>query len=229
MTVANGVMADWAGYSARWKALHGGYDPDRANLPVRLWLRMGYRLARGLARIHVSAALMTLIGLVICLFVPAVATHHGWWPLIGGVLVLVSGLCDTLDGAIAVITGRVTRFGYVYDAVANRVGEAAWLLAYWVVGVPGWVVTLTAALVFLHEYVRSRAIAAGLSGLGVVTVAERPTRVFLSATGLILAGLCFQLSATLAVGAATLILAIWLLLAIGGFLQLFAAVHRGLT
>jgi phosphatidylglycerophosphate synthase len=222
-------MADWAGYSARWKALHGGYDPNRAGLPVRLWLRMCYRLARGLARIHVSAALMTLIGLVTCLFVPAVATHHGWWPLVGGILVLVSGLCDTLDGAIAVITGRVTRFGYVYDAVANRLGEAAWLLAYWVVGVPGWVVSLTAGLVFLHEYVRSRAIAAGMSGLGVVTVAERPTRVFLAATGLILAGLCFQLSATLAVGAATLILAIWFLLGIGGFLQLFAAVHRGLT
>lgn len=221
-------MQDWAGYTARWKALHGGYDPERAALPVRAWLRLSYRLARGLARAHVSPGLVTVVGLVLCLFVPAVATHHGWWPTLSGGLVVLAGLCATLDGALAVVTDRVTRFGYVYESVADRLGEGAWLLAFLAVGAPGWIVSLTAVLVYLHEYLRSRAIAGGLSGLGAVTVGERPTRVIIAAVGLGLVGAAGAINQTLAVGAATLVLAIWLLFGLIGFLQLFAAVHRGL-
>jgi hypothetical protein len=38
---------------------------------------------------------------------------------------------------------------------------------------------MAAALVLLHEYLRSRAQAAGMEGVGALTVAERPTRLAL--------------------------------------------------
>lgn len=223
------MQSDWGAYATRWKALHGGFDPDTATIAVRLWLKLVYQMARGLARLRVSPGTVTVLGLVTCLFVPAIAAQRGMWPLAAGALVTLAGVFDSLDGAVAVVTRRVTRFGYVYDAVVDRLGEAAWLLAFWLVGVPGWLVALTACLAFLHEYLRARAVAAGLSGLAVVSVAERPIRVLICALGLALAGVCGLLSPTFAAGAGTLAVAIWLLLGVTGFAQLFAAIHRELS
>ena len=50
---------------------------------------------------------------------------------------LLAAVADSVDGAVAVVTGRTTRLGYVYDSVADRLGEVAWLLAFWLVGAPG--------------------------------------------------------------------------------------------
>lgn len=222
------ARVDWVGYAARWKALHGGYDPSTAALPVRAWLRASYRMACGLSRLRLRPAQVTVLGLLVCLAVPVVAALRGSWPVLAGLLVVLGGLLDTLDGALAVVTRTVTRYGYVYDSLADRLGEAAWLVAFWLIGVPGWVVALTACLVFLHEYLRARATAAGLAGLGSLTVAERPIRALISACGLALVGVTTRVSETLAVGAGTLAVAIWLLFGLVGFLQLFAAVQRGL-
>jgi phosphatidylglycerophosphate synthase len=226
--VAQAARLDWAGYSARWKAMHGGYDPDAANPAVRGWLKLSYLLARGLARLGASPGMITVAGLVVCLFVPAVAAQPGAWAALSGALVLLAGLLDSLDGALAVVTRRVTRFGYVYDGVVDRVGEAAWLVAFWVVGAPGWLAGLTAFLIFLHEYLRARAMSAGQSRATGATVSERPIRVLICALGLLLAGGSGAVSDTLAAGAGTLAVAIWLLLGLVGFLQLFAAVRRDL-
>jgi hypothetical protein len=54
------------------------------------------------------------------------------------VLVLLSAVADTVDGAVAVIAGRATRLGQVDDSLADRLGEACWLVALWLVGAPGW-------------------------------------------------------------------------------------------
>ena len=45
--------------------------------------------------------------------------------LAGGVVMLLAGALDLLDGALARATGRVTRFGAVLDATFDRVSEAA--------------------------------------------------------------------------------------------------------
>ena len=228
MVAGGGVHTDRVGYTARWKALHGGYDPESAALPVRGWFYLTYRSARGLARVGVSPATVTVVGLVCCLFVPAVAAQHGRWPVVAGGLVALAGAVDSLDGAVAVVARRVTRFGYVYDAVLDRLGETAWLLAFWLVGVPGWLVALTACLTLLHEYLRARATAAGLSTHAVTSLAERPVRVLISALGLALVGAAGVWSDTLAAGAGTVAVAIWLLLGVVGFVQLFAAIGRDL-
>lgn len=44
---------------------------------------------------------------------------------LGGFLLLLSGVMDTFDGAVARATQRVTRFGAFYDSTLDRVGDGA--------------------------------------------------------------------------------------------------------
>ena len=60
--------------------------------------------------------------------------------------------------------------------LADRIGDFFLAAVLWSLGAPpAWVVA-SAGLVLLLEYVRARAQAVGMPGVGAVTVAERPTR-----------------------------------------------------
>jgi len=224
-----GPAVDWATYATRWSRLHGGYDPRRASPFVRGWLWSSYRLARGLAGLGVSPGAVTATGLALAIGVLAITPMGGGWPLLAAVLVALGALADTVDGALAVVTGRETRLGQVYDSVADRLSEAAWLLGLWVLGTPGWLVAGCGALAWLHEYVRARATVAGMAELGTVTLGERPTRVLVVLFGLALSGLAGLAGPELAAGTATVAAAIWALLGSLGVAQLAAAVHRTLS
>ena len=74
------------------------------------------------------------------------------------------------------------------DAVADRVGDLLLVATLAVLGAPpAWCVA-AAALTLLHEYLRARANAAGMPGVGAVTVAERPTRLVIVAVACLGAG-----------------------------------------
>jgi phosphatidylglycerophosphate synthase len=218
----------WDRYAEEWAALHGGVDPRRARPEVRRYLRGAYEVGRVLTRLRVPPLAVTVAGLVLALATPAFAVRHGWWPLLSAGLVLASAAVDSLDGAVALISSRTTPLGYLCDGLADRVVEACWLAALWLVGAPGWVVTICLALSWLHEYVRARAIGAGMTEIGAVTVAERPTRVTFVAIGLTFAALGGSSGRDMAVGFATLFTAVWAPVALAGLVQLLIAVFRGL-
>src|SRR3954469_6154587 len=44
---------------------------------------------------------------------------------LGGVLLLISGIFDLLDGQVARQGGKITTFGAFYDSTLDRVGEGA--------------------------------------------------------------------------------------------------------
>ena len=210
----------WDEYAATWSGLHGGFDPRRASPLVRLWVRLAYRIGSWLGGRRISPMAVTTAGLLVCLAVPAaVLLGRPGLPL-AAVLVLTAALADGLDGAVAVITGRASRLGYVYDSVADRLGEAAWLAAFWLAGAPGWLVVAAGAASWLQEYARARATAAGMDEIGVVTVAERPTRVLVGIFGLLAAAL-WPVLATAAV-------AVWLVLTLVASGQLVAAIRHAL-
>jgi CDP-diacylglycerol--glycerol-3-phosphate 3-phosphatidyltransferase len=107
-----------------------------------------------------------------------------------GFVVLVAGLFDMLDGALARATGKVTLFGGVLDSTLDRLSEAALLLGILVIFVRGQQVgesilvglALTSSLVV--SYLRSRVEAMGIEcQVGLFTRAER---VIVLALGLIL-------------------------------------------
>ncbi|GAA4462293.1 CDP-alcohol phosphatidyltransferase family protein [Phytohabitans houttuyneae] len=214
----------WDEYAVAWARLHGGFDPRKAGPMVRGWLRVAYVIGSGLARIGISPGGVTFAGLVLCVSVPVLAGR----PALAAVFVLLAAMADSADGATAVVSGRATRLGYLYDSVADRLGEAAWLMAFWLVGAPGILVVTAGGLSWLHEYVRARVAAAGMRDIGVVTVGERPTRVSIAFVGLLLAGAVELVQADLPAGTITVVTAVWVLLALVGLLQLLAAFHRAM-
>ena len=117
----------------------------------------------------------------------AIATNH---LLIGGFLVLLSGLFDIMDGALARSTNQVTRFGALLDSTFDRISDAVLLLGllvlYLINGGTIEMVLIFLALVgsFLTSYVRARAEGIGINcPVGLFTRAER---VIILALGLLL-------------------------------------------
>ncbi|UQU63209.1 CDP-alcohol phosphatidyltransferase family protein [Couchioplanes caeruleus] len=212
----------WEQYAVAWSALHGGFDPRAASPVVRGWVRLAYRGGSLLARLGAGPSTVTTAGLLLCAGVPFVPLPAG------AALVLLASFADSFDGAVAVISGRASRFGFVYDSVADRLGELAWLVAFWVAGAPGWLVVATLVVSWLHEYVRARAAAGGMSGLGAVTVGERPTRVSVAISGLLVGGVAGLVHPGWDRTVVVIAVIVWVALGVIGLVQLTAAVRRAL-
>jgi phosphatidylglycerophosphate synthase len=176
-------IPDRDGYFDEWQRLHGGYDPRSATVWVRFWLTLVHRIARPLARRGVQPDVVTLSSLwfAFAVFVPASA--GGYWPILAGWVLVASGLFDTLDGCVAVLEKRTTKWGYVLDSLVDRLNDVVYLAAVVSVGAPLELAIAVGVGFFLLEYVRARAGNAGGDEVGTVTVGERPMRViFLSAS-----------------------------------------------
>ncbi|MER7166318.1 CDP-alcohol phosphatidyltransferase family protein [Micromonospora sp. NPDC000207] len=221
-----GTQLSWHEYATEWARLHGGFDPRTAAPVVRGWLRLAYHIGYVLGRLRVTPTAVTAAGVLLCFCVPLLVGRPGDGPFLGAFFVLLASVADSVDGAVAVTTRRTSRLGYVYDSVADRLGEVAWLLAFWLLGAPGALVVAGGALSWLHEYVRARAVSAGMREIGAVTVGERPTRVCVALVGLLVTGLAGMIQADLTAGTATMAGAVWVLLAGFGFGQLLSAVRR---
>ena len=145
-------------------------------------------VARALAAIGLTPNVVTLAGLVVA-GVSAYLIGAGFlWA--GGVVLLVSGLFDMFDGALARITDRASDFGALLDSVVDRISEAAVLLGLLVFylqrsSTEGAVlVYLALAGSVLVSYVRARA-----EGLGIdckTGVMTRPERVVILGLGLVI-------------------------------------------
>jgi phosphatidylglycerophosphate synthase len=219
----------WDEYVVAWSRLHGGFDPSKATAVVRGWVRMAYRIGSWLGRLGIGPSTVTAAGLILCLAVPFAALAGAGGLLLGALLVLLASFADGLDGAVAVVTGRTSRLGFVYDSVADRLGEVGWLIGFFLAGVPGWLVVAAGGVSWLHEYVRARAAASGMSEIGAVTVGERPTRVSIGISGLLIGGLAGLVHDGWAVTVLTVAAAAWLTLAVAGLGQLAVAVRRELA
>ena len=218
----------WDEYCARWTSLHGGFDPRRAPLLVRIWQRLAFLVAGGLARLGVAPIAVTLVGLGCALAVPVIVLLSGWWVLLAAGLTLVSALADSVDSGVAVVSGRITGLGSFADAVADRLGEIAWLVALWLLGGPAPLAVACGAVALLHEYARSRAALAGMPGVPSLAIAERPTRVVVAVVALVLSAVAGIISARLAAGVVTVGLAVWLVLGLLGGARLVSAIRDDL-
>jgi phosphatidylglycerophosphate synthase len=169
-------------YLAAWSRWHGGTGTE--SRLVRGWLSLAYALARPLAGLPPNA--VTALGLVVAAAAVVPSAAGGAWLMAAGVLIGLTGLLDSLDGALAIGTGRASRRGFVLDSVVDRLTEAAYACALWAAGAPGWLAVVFGALCWLPDYLRARAGQAGVGATGALSVWERPTRIIL--TGLTLGG-----------------------------------------
>ena len=85
-------------------------------------------LARGLAKSGISPNAITVIGLALVVAGAAAYPFHGNSLLFGG-WVACAFAFDALDGAVARLTGRSSKFGGYLDAVVDRYQELAVLSA----------------------------------------------------------------------------------------------------
>jgi CDP-diacylglycerol--glycerol-3-phosphate 3-phosphatidyltransferase len=154
-----------------------------------------------LARTPLTPNAITWLGLFITIGAAyLIVTEHlfaaGW-------VVLVAGFFDMLDGALARITNRVTRFGGVLDSTLDRLSEAILLLGLLVMYTRGEQVgeSLLVGVALLGSlmvsYIRARIEALGMEcRMGFFT---RPERVIILALGLLLSQYDYALVIALAV------------------------------
>ena len=175
-------------YLRRWSALHEGIEPGAVPF-VRGWLRLMYAAGRPLAAAHVPPWLLTFAGVVFAWAAAPVVSLGRGWPLLAALLVVLSALADGLDGAVAVLSQRVSSGGAVLDTVCDRLSDAAYGVGLWLLGAPAGLAALWVGLSFGLELVRWRARRGAAAGLDIVTVGERPTRIIVTALALAAAGL----------------------------------------
>ncbi len=136
------------------------------------------RLVNILSRTKLTPNALTLAGLALSgAAAGVIATER---LLLGGLLVLLSGVFDLLDGPLARARGQTSKFGAVLDSTSDRLGEAAVLLGVLILYVdkqsvlePILAFTTFAASV-LVSYIRARAEGLGIEcEVGIFTRAER--------------------------------------------------------
>ncbi len=138
----------------------------------------------GLIRWGVLPNTITTVGTL--LVVASAAAFGLGRPRLGGLLYLVSGIVDTLDGAVARAKGQVTRFGAFYDSTLDRVGDGATFMGiavYYLYAVPQAVAFRELAIIIcmiaiiaslLVSYARARAEGLGVDcRVGLIQRAER--------------------------------------------------------
>ena len=144
-------------------------------------------IARVFVRLGFSPSGLTVIGVLVAC-VAAALIAQGMLAL-GGVVMLIAGVFDMFDGAVARMTDRATKFGALFDSVMDRVSEAVVLLGLlWFYLEDG--EQLGAVLVYvsivgstLVSYVRARAEGLGIECKG--GLMQRPERVASLGIGII--------------------------------------------
>ncbi|MYB48614.1 MAG: CDP-alcohol phosphatidyltransferase family protein [Dehalococcoidia bacterium] len=83
-------------------------------------------IARVLVKLGFSPSGLTVIGVLIACVAAALISQG--MLTIGGIVMLIAGVFDMFDGAVARMTDRATKFGAFFDSVMDRVSEAVVLL-----------------------------------------------------------------------------------------------------
>ena len=135
------------------------------------------KIGKSFASTGISPNGWSCIGLV---FAFASAIVYGWnieySLIIGGVILLVAGFFDIVDGQVARVSQKVTRTGGFLDSVFDKIAEVAIFLGILVGGfAEPYLVFLAITFSLLVSYTRSRAESLGvkLQGIGIGERAER--------------------------------------------------------
>ncbi len=165
----------------------------------RQFLRMTAPVCRVIANMGISPNAVSFFGLILSMV--AGFLYGGGFFFLGGLVLIVAGICDVLDGQMARQTGKHSLFGAFFDSAIDRFSELfifmgfAWYFSRNPGGEPGaipgsWVVLIIMLALsgsFMVSYTRARA-----EGLGVdckVGWMQRPERIIFLVLGSLLTGI----------------------------------------
>ena len=166
-------------------------------------------LARSLARVGVTPDLITVTGTLGATAAALICYPRGDF-FVGTLFIWGFVMLDMVDGAVARVSGRTSRFGAVLDSSCDRIADAAVFgaLAWWFArhDQPALLAAALLCLVLgsLTSYIKARAEGAGFTCN--VGVAERTERLIIVLVGTGLTGAPFHVPYAQAI-------AIWLLVA----------------
>ncbi len=135
------------------------------------------KIGKGFAATGLSANFWTFVGLGFALLsavVYGMGIESGL--IIGGVLLLVSGFFDMVDGQVARVTGKTSKKGSYLDSMFDKIAETAIFLGILVGGyAEPYLVLLAITLSLLVSYARAKSDALNikLQGVGIGERAER--------------------------------------------------------
>jgi len=135
------------------------------------------KIGKGFASTGLSPNFWTCVGLVFAL-ISAVVYGLGieFGLIIGGILLLVSGFFDVVDGQVAKVTGKTSKKGSYFDSMFDKIAEVAIFLGILVGGyAEPYLVLIAITLSLLVSYARAKsdAINIKLQGVGIGERAER--------------------------------------------------------
>lgn len=137
------------------------------------------KMGKGFASTGLSPNFWTAVGLAFALIsalVYGLGTQIEYGLVIGGVLLLVSGFFDMVDGQVARVTGKTSKKGGYLDSMFDKIAEVAIFLGILVGGyAEPYLVFLAITLSLLVSYARAKsdAINVKLQGVGIGERAER--------------------------------------------------------
>jgi len=155
-------------FFSTWSDLHGN---AKISGIVKAWLSISYLIVKPISKVRITPNVLTMFGLFfgVILFLNA---NTSW----ASVLLVLSLICDGIDGSLAILTKKSTKWGAILDSVVDRLTEIFWVLALYKIGADLKLLVLVLLTASLQEYVRARSAGLGVSEVGIVTFAERPVR-----------------------------------------------------
>lgn len=135
------------------------------------------KIGKAFASTGLSPNFWTVVGLVFAL-VAALVYGLGleFGLIIGGILLLVSGFFDMVDGQVARVTGKTSQKGSYLDSMFDKIAEVAIFLGLLIGGyAEPYLVMLAITLSLLVSYARAKSDALNikLQGVGIGERAER--------------------------------------------------------
>ena len=151
-----------------WSNLHGGAKIEGI---VKTWLQISYASAKFLSKLRVTPNFLTFAGLF---FAIALWQFANSWA--AALFLVLSLFFDGIDGSLAILQKKTSKFGAFTDSFVDRISEVFWALALYKLGAPATFVFLALLATYVQEYIRARSGGLGYSEVGIVTICERPVR-----------------------------------------------------
>ena len=151
-----------------WSNLHGGAKIEGI---VKTWLQISYASAKFLSKLRVTPNLLTFAGLFFAIALWQFANN---WA--AALFLVLSLFFDGIDGSLAILQKKTSKFGAFTDSFVDRISEVFWALALYKLGAPASLVFVALLATYIQEYLRARAGGLGHEEVGIVTICERPVR-----------------------------------------------------
>ena len=155
-------------FFSTWSHLHGGAKIEGI---VKTWLQISYPSAKFLSKLRVTPNLLTFAGLF---FAIALWQFANSWA--AALFLVLSLFFDGIDGSLAILQKKTSKFGAFIDSFIDRISEVFWALALYKLGAPAALVFIALLATYVQEYIRARSGGLGYSEVGIVTICERPVR-----------------------------------------------------